>query len=311
MVNDEVVAKLVAMGFTSTQVREAGVALPGASQYQIVDYLLGIGSGAAVQSLNDKNSVVRRSMLDLDSLHCPLTMEVMRDPVLAADGQTYERAEIEKWFANGNRMSPLTGAELPSTLLTPNIALRKAIAAIRETAACQSSGPTEKANAEVRLRDMGFTTAQIQLAHDAVGSLSNVAALTEWLLRSGQEPLGQELVAAGGVRDLRAELVRKLKHHSLCEVQVDNALDAVGGVTDSSEASIEMLRKWIFENMELSNRPSTRLIRSKLLDLGLSAEEATRKADAARQEKPLFFFLEEAASRVHDCLFKSTCRICP
>ena len=253
-----------------------------------MDYLLGIGSGAAGQSLekaNDENSLVRGCMLDLDSLQCPLTMEVMRDPVMAADGQTYERAEIEKWFAKGNRTSPLTGAELPSTVLMPNIALRKAIEAIRESAAVQiarPSVPSEKANAEVRLRDMGFTPAQIQLAHEAVGSLLNVRALAEWLLRSGQEPLGQELVAAGGVRDLRAELVRKLKHHSLSEVQVDNALDAVGGVTDSSEASIEKLRKWIFENIELSHRPSTRLIRSKLLDLGLSAEEATSKAEAAR-----------------------------
>ncbi len=253
-----------------------------------MDYLLGIGSGAAGQNLekaNDENSLVRGCMLDLDSLQCPLTMEVMRDPVMAADGQTYEREEIEKWFAKGNKTSPLTGAELLSTVLMPNIALRKAIEAIRESAAARivrHSGPSEKANAEVRLRDMGFTTAQIQLAREAVGSPSNVAALTEWLLRSGQAPPGQELVAAGGVRDLRAELVRRLKHHSLSEVQVDNALDAVGGVTDSSEASIERLRKWIFENMELSYRPSTRLIRSKLLDLGLSAEEATCKAEAAR-----------------------------
>ncbi len=253
-----------------------------------MDYLLGIGSGAAGQNLekaNDENSLVHGRMLDLDSLQCPLTMEVMRDPVMAADGQTYERVEIEKWFEKGNRTSPLTGAELPSTVLMPNIALRKAIEAIRESAAAQvvrHSGPSEKVNAEVRLRDMGFTTAQIQLAREAVGSLSNVAALTEWLLRSGQAPPGQEQVAAGGVRDLRAELVRKLKHHSLSEVQVDNALDAVGSVTDSSETSIEKLRKWIAENMELSYRPSTRLIRSKLLDLGLSAEEATSKAEAAR-----------------------------
>ncbi len=63
----------------------------------------------------------------MDSFHCPLTMEVMRDPVITADGQSYERAEIESWFALGKRMSPLTGAELPSTHLTPNIALRNAI----------------------------------------------------------------------------------------------------------------------------------------------------------------------------------------
>ena len=63
----------------------------------------------------------------LDSFQCPLTMEVMRDPVITVDGQTYERTEIEKWFALGNRTSPLTGEELPSTNLLPNIALRKAI----------------------------------------------------------------------------------------------------------------------------------------------------------------------------------------
>ena len=63
----------------------------------------------------------------LDSFQCPLTMEVMTDPVITADGQTYERTEIEKWFALGNRTSPLTGEELPSTNLLPNIALRTVI----------------------------------------------------------------------------------------------------------------------------------------------------------------------------------------
>jgi interleukin-1 receptor-associated kinase 4 len=68
-----------------------------------------------------------RMLSELNSFHCPLTMEVMRDPVMTGDGQTYERVEIESWFALGNRTSPLTGAELPSTNLAPNIALRNAI----------------------------------------------------------------------------------------------------------------------------------------------------------------------------------------
>jgi hypothetical protein len=68
-----------------------------------------------------------RMLDDLSSFQCPLTMEVMRDPVMTADGQTYERAEIASWFALGNRTSPLTGAPLPSTNLTPNIALRNVI----------------------------------------------------------------------------------------------------------------------------------------------------------------------------------------
>ncbi len=63
----------------------------------------------------------------MDPFHCPLTMELMQDPGITADGQTYEGVEIESWFTLGKRTSPLTGAELPSTHVTPNIALRNAI----------------------------------------------------------------------------------------------------------------------------------------------------------------------------------------
>jgi serine/threonine protein kinase len=51
----------------------------------------------------------------------------MPDHVICADGRTYERYEIETWFARGMMTSPLTGAELPHTNLTQNIGLRNAI----------------------------------------------------------------------------------------------------------------------------------------------------------------------------------------
>ena len=45
------------------------------------------------------------------------------------DGQTYDRAEIEKWFTLGNRTIPLTGAELTNMNLLPNITLCQVIRA--------------------------------------------------------------------------------------------------------------------------------------------------------------------------------------
>ena len=51
----------------------------------------------------------------------------MEDPVLAADGHSYERREIVRHFDLGRRTSPLTGAELPHTHLMPNHALKSAI----------------------------------------------------------------------------------------------------------------------------------------------------------------------------------------
>ncbi|EOD41598.1 hypothetical protein EMIHUDRAFT_60187, partial [Emiliania huxleyi CCMP1516] len=59
-------------------------------------------------------------------LQCPLSFEVMTDPVMNAAGQTYERAAIEKWFARGKRTDPMSGAVLEhtDTRLVPNVLVR-------------------------------------------------------------------------------------------------------------------------------------------------------------------------------------------
>ncbi|KAK4390042.1 U-box domain-containing protein 44 [Sesamum angolense] len=67
-----------------------------------------------------------------DAFICPLTKQVMRDPVTLENGQTFEREAIEKWFRdcreNGRRLvCPVTLRELRSTELNPSIALRNTI----------------------------------------------------------------------------------------------------------------------------------------------------------------------------------------
>ena len=61
-----------------------------------------------------------------DDHSCPITYTVMTDPVTAGDGMTYERAAIEEWLRGSNN-SPLTGAELPHTIVVPNQALKNII----------------------------------------------------------------------------------------------------------------------------------------------------------------------------------------
>ena len=62
---------------------------------------------------------------------CPITQEIMEDPVIAQDGHTYERAAIKRWFDMGKRISPKTGARLLSTELTPNYTMRSLIQDIK------------------------------------------------------------------------------------------------------------------------------------------------------------------------------------
>jgi serine/threonine protein kinase len=61
-----------------------------------------------------------------DGFLCPITQDVMRDPVILVDGHSYERAAIVDWLFRSNR-SPLTNEVLSSTILTENYALKSAI----------------------------------------------------------------------------------------------------------------------------------------------------------------------------------------
>ena len=59
--------------------------------------------------------------------YCPITHAVMKNPVFAVDGYTYEREAIERWFSYYDT-SPITNEVLSSNKLTPNWNLRSQIA---------------------------------------------------------------------------------------------------------------------------------------------------------------------------------------
>jgi hypothetical protein len=67
---------------------------------------------------------------------CPLSNQLMSDPVVAADGVSYQREAISDWMRLRD-VSPVTGQPLGSAVLQPNYALRAAIAA--EVAKVQGS----------------------------------------------------------------------------------------------------------------------------------------------------------------------------
>lgn len=67
-----------------------------------------------------------------ESFLCPLTKQIMRDPVTLESGATFEREAILKWFKESDSsgrslVCPVTRKELSSTELNPSIALRNTI----------------------------------------------------------------------------------------------------------------------------------------------------------------------------------------
>lgn len=63
-----------------------------------------------------------------EELRCPISLQLMYDPVIIASGQTYERICIEKWLSDGHTTCPKTQQKLPHLCLTPNYCVKGLIA---------------------------------------------------------------------------------------------------------------------------------------------------------------------------------------
>ena len=75
-----------------------------------------------------------------DEYICPITAEIMTDPVSTLDGFTYERAAITEWLRTKDT-SPKTGATLESKILIPNYLVRGMIRSFVEASTVAAAAP--------------------------------------------------------------------------------------------------------------------------------------------------------------------------
>ncbi|XP_061358552.1 U-box domain-containing protein 11-like [Gastrolobium bilobum] len=102
---------------------------------------------------------------------CPISLELMRDPVIVATGQTYERSYIQRWIDCGNATCPKTQQKLQHLTLTPNYVLRSLI-----TQWCVEHNieqPTGLTNGKIKKSDGSF--------RDVTGDIAAIEALVQKL----------------------------------------------------------------------------------------------------------------------------------
>uniref|UniRef100_A0A0D9WM63 U-box domain-containing protein n=1 Tax=Leersia perrieri TaxID=77586 RepID=A0A0D9WM63_9ORYZ len=88
-----------------------------------------------LQTANQRTGNLERQLEEHNALFqqlqphftCPISQDVMDEPVIAADGHTYEAEMIKDWFRRGRTTSPMTNEQLEHRELIPNHALRSAI----------------------------------------------------------------------------------------------------------------------------------------------------------------------------------------
>lgn len=127
------------------------------------------------------------------NFHCPITQDIMRDPVLTVDGCCYDRESILEWFERGNTTSPSTNLQLPSTDVIPCEALG---ATIQEYLRCRPEvRPREyfgkEREQEARHLQVGPNDACLQAGHnDAQVELASLRATVRSLADELAEAMG-------------------------------------------------------------------------------------------------------------------------
>ena len=128
-----------------------------------------------------------------DECFCPITQEIMEDPVVAQDGHTYERSAIAHWLKLGKRISPKTGARLLSTELTPNYSMRSLIQDLKSQLPVLARHKVDMKNIE----------AAIQLREE---EMEERLTQKNYLMRQGEK---ERLILAERLRQKEEELVEK------------------------------------------------------------------------------------------------------
>ncbi|KAI8475380.1 MAG: hypothetical protein J3K34DRAFT_517406 [Monoraphidium minutum] len=109
---------------TAANAAAAAAAVAAAQQMQQMRASGGGGGAAAAHAVAPGvRTLLKQAASRLDSmaelLRCPITREPFRDPVVASDGQTYERAAISSWMTQSDA-SPVTHQPLARGVLLPN-----------------------------------------------------------------------------------------------------------------------------------------------------------------------------------------------
>ena len=77
------------------------------------------------------------------AFRCPITFAPMFDPVVAADGHSYDRTALQQWFERGRTTSPMHGGALANQSFVTNQALKSQVAEwLQRRGADQQPGPT-------------------------------------------------------------------------------------------------------------------------------------------------------------------------
>ncbi|KAM4117828.1 hypothetical protein ACJW30_02G155600 [Castanea mollissima] len=168
---------------------------------------------------------------------CPLSLELMTDPVIVSSGQTYERAFIKKWIDLGLTVCPKTRQTLAHTNLIPNYTVKALIANWCESNNVKLPDPMKCTNLNqpsplLGHTDSGATRESPVFPHSRVNQPISLESS-----RSMGSPEGSLSGVAGNGQDLDMARISPRSSEDRSASSEERNMDAVGQPTTSPSAN--------------------------------------------------------------------------
>lgn len=233
---------------------------------QIVDLLgklkqiTGVGERIALDGPVSSKSLRRcQSSFIPHEFLCPITLEIMTDPVIVASGQTFERESIGKWLDSNHRTCPKTGQNLDHLSLAPNFALKNLILQWCEENNFElpekppyigSDGPTTELMKEISVLIQNLSSCLLEVQREAIVKIR---------MLSKENPDNRVLIADGGGIPPLVQLLShpnsKIQEHTvtaLLNLSIDEANKRLIAREGAIPAIIEVLQNGTDEARENS-----------------------------------------------------------
>ncbi|RWV88541.1 hypothetical protein GW17_00049365 [Ensete ventricosum] len=173
---------------------------------------------------------------------CPISLDLFADPVTLSTGQTYDRANIEKWLGYGNSTCPVTMQRLHDKSLVPNHTLRHLIRQWLLTASIHGDGSVLME--PINSMDISLSELKRNLRLPPTSTLTTkLETLRIIKVLSSESSLRQASLVQAGFFQLLLHLLFQAPVAHNAEV-TELALDGVLNLLPSADLeSLNMLRK--------------------------------------------------------------------
>lgn len=214
-----------------------------------------------------------------DHFLCPISLDLMKDPVTLSSGMTYDRESIEKWLEAGNFTCPVTNQVLRSFDQIPNHSLRKMIQewCIENQNHGVQRIPTPRVPVmAMEVSEILFSVSASTRRLDSSGCLESVRKIQKWASESERNckcivENGAASVLASAFDHFARESFEKSA--SLCEeiLSALNWMFPFGEETQrhlGSESSLNCMVWFLRNSTDLSTKQNSILAMEELLSSG-------------------------------------------